>query len=83
MISRGPTETLLAAMLSLILLASLALPVAGDLEAQASAIKPAPRELSWLGVPWVLDLARAQKLARDEKRPIFLWVAGDDPLERC
>ena len=70
-------------MIHVILLASLAHPVHDDLEAQASAIKPAPRELTWLGVPWVLNLAEAQRMAREEKRPIFLWVAGDDPLERC
>jgi hypothetical protein len=70
-------------MIHLILLTSLAVPVNDDLEARASAIKPTPRELTWLGVPWILSLAEAQKTAREEKRPIFLWVAGDDPLERC
>ena len=70
-------------MIHLILLASLAVGANGDLEAKASAIKPTPGELTWLGVPWVLGLAEAQKTAREEKRPIFLWVAGDDPLERC
>ena len=70
-------------MIHLILLTSLAVGVNDDLEAKASAIKPAPRELTWLGVPWILNLAEAQKMAREEKRPIFLWVAGDDPLERC
>jgi hypothetical protein len=68
---------------TLILLASLALPATDDLAARASAIKPAARELTWLGVPWVPNLAEAQKMAREEKRPIFLWVTGDDPLERC
>jgi hypothetical protein len=67
----------------LILLASFALPGTDDLAARAAAIKPAARELSWLGIPWVSNLAEAQKLAREENRPIFLWVAGDDPLERC
>jgi hypothetical protein len=70
-------------MTSLMLLTSLAVSVSDDLEARASAIKPTPRELTWLGVPWVLNLAEAQKTARQEKRPIFLWVTGDDPLERC
>ncbi len=70
-------------MMNLILLASLAVSSSDDLEARASAIKPAARELRWLEVPWVLDLGEAQKMAREEKRPIFLWVTGDDPLERC
>jgi len=71
------------AMKNLMLLLSLAALAGDDLGARASAIKPAAREIAWLGVPWVLDLAEAQKVAREEKRPIFLWVAGDDPLERC
>jgi len=70
-------------MKNLMLLASLAVAMDDDLGAKASAIKPAPREITWLGVPWVLNLAEAQKMAREEKRPIFLWVTGDDPLERC
>jgi len=68
---------------TLLLLAILAVPATDDLEARAAAIKPSPGELSWLKIPWVLDLAEAQTLAREEKRPIFLWVTGDDPLERC
>jgi hypothetical protein len=31
----------------------------------------------------VLDLKKAQQTAQSEGRPIFLWVTGDDPLERC
>src|SRR5262245_59314001 len=92
LIPGGPAETLFLpargarkedAMLNLLLIASLAVPVNEDLEAKALAIKPAPRELTWLAVPWVLNLAEAQKVARQEKRPILLWVTGDDPLERC
>jgi hypothetical protein len=50
---------------------------------RAAAIKPVGEELRWQQIPWVTDLAEAQRLARDEGRPIFLWVTGDDPLERC
>ena len=50
---------------------------------QAAAIKPAPEELRWQQIPWVTDLAEGQRLAQAERRPIFLWVTGDDPLERC
>jgi hypothetical protein len=70
-------------MMTLILLLVLAGQANDDLAARASAIKPTAKELAWLGVPWVLNLAEAQKMAREEKRPIFLWVTGDDPLERC
>jgi hypothetical protein len=50
---------------------------------QAEAIEPAPEELRWQQIPWVTDLAEGQRLAQAERRPIFLWVTGDDPLERC
>ena len=50
---------------------------------RAAAIKPAAEELRWQQIPWVMDLTEGQRLAKSEGRPIFLWVAGDDPLERC
>jgi hypothetical protein len=50
---------------------------------RAAAIKPTPEELRWQQIPWLLDLAEGQRLAKAEGRPIFLWVTGDDPLERC
>jgi hypothetical protein len=39
--------------------------------------------IKWKQIPWVLDLAGAIRLAKEEKRPLLLWVSGDDPLERC
>ena len=50
---------------------------------RAAVIKPAPEELRWQQIPWLTDLAEGQQLAKAERRPIFLWVTGDDPLERC
>ena len=70
-------------MKTLILLLATAAQANGDLAERAAVIKPAAKELAWLGIPWVLNLAEAQKAALEEKRPIFLWVTGDDPLERC
>ena len=67
----------------ILLLLALAAHTKDDLAARAGAIKPAAKELTWLGIPWFLNLAEAQKTAREERRPIFLWAAGDDPLERC
>jgi hypothetical protein len=62
-------------------------PKKGDAESEllrrAEAIKPTPAELKWQNIPWVLDLAEGQRLARTEGRPIFLWVSGDAPLGRC
>jgi hypothetical protein len=50
---------------------------------RAAVIKPAAEELRWQQIPWVTDLTAGQRLAKAEGRPIFLWVTGDDPLERC
>ena len=48
-----------------------------------AAAKPTAAELRWQQIPWVTDLTAGQRLAKAEGRPIFLWVTGDDPLERC
>jgi hypothetical protein len=50
---------------------------------RAAAIKPVAEELRWQQIPWVTDLAEGLRLAKAEERPVFLWVTGDDPLERC
>jgi hypothetical protein len=46
-------------------------------------IKQPPELNRWQQIPWVLDLKEALHIARQEKRPLLLWVSGDDPLERC
>ena len=47
------------------------------------AMKPAQSEVRWQQIPWTQDLAEAVKEAKKEKRPLFVWVAGDEPLGRC
>jgi hypothetical protein len=42
-----------------------------------------PGELKWQEIPWILDLKEGIRLAKEEKRPVLLWVSGDDPLEKC
>jgi hypothetical protein len=54
-----------------------------ELAERAAVVKPTAKELAWLTIPWVLDLTAAQTTAKAEGRPMFLWVTGDDPLERC
>lgn len=44
---------------------------------------PHPGELRWQQIPWLTDLREAIKLAKEEKRPLVLFVSGDDPLEKC
>jgi hypothetical protein len=42
-----------------------------------------PGELRWQEIPWLVDLQDGLRLAKEEKRPLLLWVSGDDPLEKC
>jgi hypothetical protein len=42
-----------------------------------------PQSTKWLDVAWLTDLNEAIRAAKEEKRPVLIWVSGDDPLERC
>jgi hypothetical protein len=44
---------------------------------------PHPNELRWQQIPWLTDLEEAIRQAKAEKRPLVLFVSGDDPLEKC
>ncbi len=55
----------------------------GDLGRRIAAIKLPESQRKWERIPWVADLAEGRRMARKEHRPIFLWVTGDEPLERC
>lgn len=54
-----------------------------DAAARYAVILPRPDELKWRQIPWLTDLDEGVRQAKQENRPIFLWVSGDDPLERC
>ncbi len=54
-----------------------------DLRKLIQRLQPPPEIMKYQQIPWVLDLNEGIRLARAEKRPIFLWASGDDPLERC
>ena len=59
------------------------LPTPSELKSRAEVIKPSAAELRWQRIPWQTDLAKGQRVAGEERRPLLLWVTGDDPLERC
>ena len=49
-----------------------------------AAVKSArPGELRWQQIPWLVDLQEGIRSAREENRPLLLFVSGDDPLEKC
>lgn len=59
-----------------------------QLEQRASGLLPTRSQLHYQDIPWVHDLAEAQKIAQAENRPIFLWGYGgrgrpDNGLEGC
>src|SRR5262245_40513675 len=54
-----------------------------DAAKQYAYLKLGTQDIKWKQIPWVLDLAEGLRLAKEEKRPLLLWVSGDDPLERC
>ena len=70
-------------MLTLLLTLSLAAQAQDDLAARAAIVRPKAGEYKWQQIPWILDLGDGIRMAREEKRPLLLWVSGDDPLERC
>jgi hypothetical protein len=53
------------------------------LKAKANLIRQDDAMLRWRDIPWYTDANEGIKVAREEKRPVLLWVTGDDPLGRC
>ncbi len=53
------------------------------LRAKAAQVRLDPGRLRWKEIPWYTDLAEAMQVAREEQRPLLIWVSGDDPLGRC
>ena len=39
--------------------------------------------MRWREIPWYTNAIAGLKAARQEKRPVLLFVTGDDPLGRC
>jgi hypothetical protein len=46
-------------------------------------VKMRPRALNWQQIPWLVDLPEAVRQAKDQNRPLLLWLSDDEPLERC
>ncbi|MFO0807987.1 MAG: hypothetical protein U0746_05150 [Gemmataceae bacterium] len=63
-------------------------PTLEQLERRAATLVPTKEQLRYQEIPWVHDLAEAQKIAKAENRPLFLWGYGgrarpDNGLEGC
>ena len=57
--------------------------LANRLAREAAVIRPNAAESMWQQIPWISSAVEAQHLAEEEKRPIFLWMLDENPLERC
>jgi hypothetical protein len=58
-------------------------PSAAELARLATVIKPSARANKWQQVPWLTDVTEGRRLAREEKRPLFLWTVFGEPLDEC
>ena len=58
-------------------------PSAAELTRLAKVIKPSAEANKWQQVPWLRDVTEGRRLAREEKRPLFLWTVFGEPLDEC
>jgi hypothetical protein len=54
-----------------------------DAAERYAALLPRAEELKYRDIPWLVDLSEAIAVAKEEKRPVLIWVSGDEPLELC
>ena len=59
------------------------LPSPAELTNLATIIKPPAAANKWQQIPWLGDVNEGRKLAREEKRPLFLWAVFGEPLDEC
>jgi hypothetical protein len=76
----GPARQVLAQALAA---AKKPLPSPAELAQLATVIKPSARANKWQQIPWLTDVTEGRRLAREEKRPLFLWTVFGEPLDEC
>src|SRR5262245_3924174 len=59
------------------------LPTPAELAKLAAAIKPSAVANKWQQIPWLTDVSEGRRLAKEEKRPLFLWTVFGEPLDEC
>ena len=58
-------------------------PSAAELTRLATVIKPSAEANKWQQIPWLRDVTEGRRLAKEEKRPLFLWTVFGEPLDEC
>ena len=59
------------------------LPSPAELANVAAAIKPSATANKWQQIPWLTDVNEGRQLAKEERRPLFLWTVFGEPLDEC
>ncbi len=54
-----------------------------ELRMKAGAVRATAAEMSFTKIPWVMDLSKGFRLAKEENRPVFLYMITGDPLDDC
>ena len=73
-----------AAMLALVLFSAPASgQVQSELRVKADAVRATAAEMNFTKIPWVTDLFEGFRSAKEEKRPVFLYMITGDPLDDC
>ena len=54
-----------------------------ELRKRADAVRATEAEMLFKQIPWVTDTFEAFRLAKEEARPIFVYMITGDPLDDC
>ena len=58
-------------------------PDRAELRKKAHAVRTTAEEMRFKQIPWVTDLFEGFRLAKEENRPVFLYMITGDPLDDC
>jgi len=58
-------------------------PSAAELTELATAIRPSAKANKWQQIPWLMDVNEGRRVAKEEKRLLFLWTVFGEPLDEC
>ena len=54
-----------------------------ELKTKADAVRATAAEMNFMEIPWVTDVFEGFRLAKNENRPVFLYMITGDPLDDC
>ena len=54
-----------------------------ELAKKANSVRATAAEMNFTQIPWMTDLFEGFQLAKEENRPVFLYMITGDPLADC